>query len=204
MRHNVCNAVNYPLKSFSKNMNSIGDSTKFVWIDMEMTGLDLKKDKVLEVACIITDPHLRDKIGGPHLVIHQPDDILNSMNEWCTNQHTKSGLIKASKESKITELDAERILLEFISQHVGFKNGIVAGNSVYVDKMFLAEHFPKINEYLHYRIVDVSSIKEICRSWYPQEFCNAPKKILSHRALDDIMESIEELRYYGSCIFKQK
>ncbi|XP_046390532.1 oligoribonuclease [Ischnura elegans] len=175
---------------------------KLVWIDMEMTGLKIDKDKVLEVACLLTDTDLREIIEGPHLILHQPESTLASMDPWCVEQHAKSGLVEECKRSQITESKAEKILLDFVMEHIPFKEGILAGNTVHMDKKFLEKYFPKVDDYLHYRILDVSSVKELCRWWFPNEYHKAPQKSFSHRALDDIRQSVEELRYYKKSIFK--
>ncbi|XP_071446357.1 probable oligoribonuclease [Hetaerina americana] len=175
---------------------------KLVWIDMEMTGLKVEQDKVLEVACLLTDGNLREIIQGPHVIIRQAEETLASMGPWCIEHHTKSGLVEECKRSQITESDAETMLMEFLTKHIPPKEGLLSGNTVHMDKMFLEKYFPKVHDYLHYRIVDVSSIKELARWWFPDEYSNIPEKTFTHRALEDIKQSIEELRYYKKSIFK--
>ncbi|KAJ3311698.1 Oligoribonuclease, mitochondrial [Boothiomyces sp. JEL0838] len=172
-----------------------------VWIDLEMTGLDLKKDRIIELACIITDGELSQIIKGPEIIINQPESLMNSMNEWCTEHHGKSGLTRAVLESKITTKEAEDELLDFIKTHIpDWQKGVLAGNSIHVDRQFLCQEMPRVIEHLHYRIIDVSTVKELSKRWYP----NLPplKKGLAHRALEDIMESIKELEYYRKNVFK--
>ncbi|XP_047107731.1 probable oligoribonuclease isoform X1 [Schistocerca piceifrons] len=174
-----------------------------VWMDMEMTGLDPIKDHILEVSCIVTNADLNVVQEGPNLIIHQPDEILGNMNEWCIKNHGKTGLTEASRKSTITIQDAQNSLLSFLKENVPQGKCPVAGNTIYMDRLFLQYHMPEVNNYLHYRNVDVSSLKELCRRWYPNEFRAMPKKQLKHRALDDIRESIEELKYYRDTIFKK-
>lgn len=182
---------------------------KFVWIDLEMTGLNLHKgkiglniDKIIEIACILTDVNLERKIIGPNIVIHASDELLLTMDEWCTNHHGASGLTEKVKLSKIDVKDAEEQVLKFIKEHISTpKFGILSGNSVHVDRQFLCEEMPNLIDHLHYRIVDVSSFKEVVANWYPNHKYRFKKKE-AHRALDDIEESIEELKFYKSKIFK--
>ncbi|KAI8999517.1 REX2, RNA exonuclease 2 [Gaertneriomyces semiglobifer] len=176
-----------------------------VWIDLEMTGLDSQKDKILEVACIITDGELNIVAEGPDIVVHQPREVLDHMNEWCIEQHGKSGLTEASLNSPYSLEKTRDLLLAFIKSHVPTANcAPLAGNTVHADKAFLAAYMPEVTEHLHYRIVDVSTVKELARRWYPQVFASAPKKGCSHRALDDIRESIEELKWYKQELFKER
>ncbi|KAJ3272199.1 Oligoribonuclease, mitochondrial [Terramyces sp. JEL0728] len=172
-----------------------------VWIDLEMTGLDLKKDRIIELACIITDGELSQVIKGPEIIINQPESLMNSMDEWCTEHHGKSGLTKAVLESKTSTREAEDRLLAFIKEHIPkAKEGVLAGNSIHVDRQFLYQEMPRVTDYLHYRIVDVSTVKELSKRWYPD--LPPLKKALSHRALEDILESIKELEYYRKTVFK--
>ncbi|KAL8602392.1 hypothetical protein ACOMHN_022904 [Nucella lapillus] len=186
---------------------------RLVWVDLEMTGLNVARDRIIEIACIITSGDL-DIIAegpnlvihqpkeGPNLVIHQPKEVMDDMNDWCLQHHAQSGLTKAVLESSITTSEAEQRVLSFVRSHTEAGWALLAGNSVYMDKLFLQRHMPSLEDYLHYRIVDASSIKELCRRWYPAEFQSIPKKAMAHRALDDIRESIQELRYYRQAIFK--
>ncbi|EDO39363.1 predicted protein [Nematostella vectensis] len=167
-----------------------------------MTGLDIDTCHIIEMACLVTDENLKIIAEGPNLVIHQPDDVLDAMGEWCTRQHGESGLTAAVKASDISLQKAEDIMVGFVSQHVTPGSCPLAGNSVHADKRFLDKYMPKFMEQLHYRIVDVSTVKELCRRWYPKEFGAAPAKSGQHRALDDIKDSIKELQYYREAIFK--
>ena len=178
-------------------------SNQLVWIDLEMSGLDLKKDHILEIACIITNGDLEIVAKSEDLVINHPVELLDGMNDWCKNSHSLSGLSESVLKSTITLKDAEEKILSFIKQHVSQPGvAILAGNSIHVDKQFLLKDMPSIPAYLHYRLVDVSTVKELCSRWYPQEFSKAPKKTCSHRALADIEESIAELNYYRKAIMK--
>jgi oligoribonuclease len=175
---------------------------KYVWIDLEMTGLNLQKDRIIEIACILTDASLETRIRGPQLVIHQPDSLLTTMNDWCIEHHGKSGLTDLVRNSTINTADAESQVLKFIKQHIPEqKAGILAGNSVHVDRQFLCQEMPELIEHLHYRIVDVSTIKELVSNWCPKIRKFSKKE--AHRALDDIEESIAELLYYKTLAFQE-
>ncbi|RKP39609.1 REX2, RNA exonuclease 2 [Dimargaris cristalligena] len=174
-----------------------------LWIDCEMTGLDSKKDKIIEVAAIVTDEDLNILEEGPSLVINQPKALLDSMDNWCTEQHGKTGLTRSVLESQVTTAQAERALLKFTKRHFRTPRvALLGGNSVHADRLFLAQEMPKLIGHLHYRLVDVSSVAELCRRWYPDESQAMPKKKATHRALDDIKESIEQLRYLRQNYFK--
>ncbi|CAB3362163.1 Hypothetical predicted protein [Cloeon dipterum] len=168
-----------------------------------MTGLELEKDKIMEIACLLTDGDLNNVREGPGLIIHQADEILDNMNKWCTEQHGKTGLTKSCRKSQVTEADAEEQVIKFLKEN-GIQPGEahLAGNTVYVDRLFLSKFMPKIDKYLHYRIVDVSSIKELCKYWYPEKHLDAPAKDGNHRAMGDIYNSLQELKYYKDNIFK--
>jgi len=170
-----------------------------IWIDMEMTGLDPNAEKVLEIASLITDAELEIVAEGPELVIHQPDEILDNMGEWCREHHGASGLTEASRRSTLTVAEAEAQTLAFVRAHCEGGRSPLCGNSVGQDRRFLVRHMPKLERYIHYRVVDVSTIKELVRRWYPA-LPQLPKTE-SHRALDDIRESIAELRYYREQVF---
>ncbi|CAH1797175.1 unnamed protein product, partial [Owenia fusiformis] len=200
------------LQAYSSTMSDVtkkdgrstpSDKDRLVWVDCEMTGLDIDTCHLIEMACIVTDGNLQTIAEGPNIIIHQSDEILNSMNEWCIEQHGQSGLTQAVRDSKISLQQAEMEMLSFIRQHVPEGKCPLAGNSIHADKKFLDKYMPQFINHLHYRIIDVSTIKELCRRWNPQEFENAPKKANTHRALDDINESIKELMYYRRTIFKQ-
>ncbi|XP_063698110.1 oligoribonuclease, mitochondrial [Culicoides brevitarsis] len=179
----------------------MANTKPIVWIDMEMTGLDVHQDRIMEIACLITDHQLNIIAEGPNVIIKQPDALLQGMNEWCTKTHTATGLYKACQESKITESQAEDMVLTFIQQYTKRNEAPLAGNTIYMDRFFLMHQMEKVNNYLNYRIIDVSSIKECCQRWNPEMHKNAPPKKLVHRALDDIHESIKELQYYKEFMF---
>ncbi|XP_064424823.1 oligoribonuclease, mitochondrial [Latimeria chalumnae] len=176
---------------------------RLVWVDLEMTGLDIERDHIIEMACIITDSDLNVLAEGPSLIINQPDELLDNMSDWCKEHHGKSGLTQAVRESKISLQQAEYEFLSFVRQHTPPGLCPLAGNSVQADKKFLEKYMPQFMRHLHYRIIDVSTIKELSRRWYPEEYEAAPKKKASHRALDDIQESIKELQFYRKSIFKK-
>ncbi|RUS69506.1 hypothetical protein EGW08_022735 [Elysia chlorotica] len=201
--HNCFQRINFsiPMSSSVKGADNM-DSNRLVWIDLEMTGLDVEKERIIEIACLITEGDLTIVEKGPNLVIHQDNKFLDGMDEWCTLHHGQSGLTEAVRNSSISTEEAEAKVLSFVSQHVPPGKCPLAGNSVGTDKLFLERYMPKLAKHLHYRIVDVSTIKELCRRWYPEDFKKAPAKKLSHRAMDDIVESIEELKYYQAAVFK--
>ncbi|KAJ8412590.1 hypothetical protein AAFF_G00129260 [Aldrovandia affinis] len=175
---------------------------RLVWVDLEMTGLDIEKDHIIEMACIITDSDLNILAEGPHLIIKQPDELLDGMSDWCKEHHGKSGLTQAVRDSKMSLQQAEYEFLSFVRDHTPPGHCPLAGNSVHADKKFLDKYMPQFMRHLHYRIIDVSTIKELCRRWFPEEYKLAPHKKASHRALDDIQESIKELKFYRANIFK--
>ncbi|XP_074528682.1 small fragment nuclease [Halichoeres trimaculatus] len=185
------------------SMSSTAISQRMVWVDLEMTGLDIEKDQIIEMACIITDSDLNIIAEGPNLIIKQPDKLLDEMSEWCKEHHGKSGLTQAVRDSKISLEQAEYEFLSFIRQHTPPGQCPLAGNSVHADKKFLDKFMPQFMFHLHYRIIDVSTIKELSRRWFPEEYKMAPQKKASHRALDDIQESIKELQYYRANIFRE-
>ncbi|XP_030020465.2 probable oligoribonuclease [Manduca sexta] len=195
------NGVNQPLKSIATK-DAKDAAKRIVWVDLEMTGLDIEKDHILEIACLITDADLNIVATGPDLIIHQPDDILNGMGPWCVAQHGESGLTEASRKSKVTVADAEKQVLEFVSAHAPEKKCPLGGNSVYMDRLFISKFMPELNNYLHYRVIDVSTIKELARRWYQKEFSNMPQKKFEHRSMNDILESVQELKYFKENIFK--
>lgn len=194
-------------KFIASQMSSKSEWTKdaknhLVWVDMEMTSLDVTTGHILEVAFLVTDSNLNIVAEGPDLVIHQPDNILQSMNEWCITHHGMSGLTEASRISKISIEEAEQQILNFLKMHIPPRSCPLAGNSVYMDRLFMMHYLPQVDKYLHYRIIDVSSVKELCRRWCPKMFAKTPPKILSHRSLSDIKDSIKEMQYYQSSFFK--
>ncbi|MHB8662276.1 MAG: oligoribonuclease [Acidimicrobiales bacterium] len=174
-----------------------------VWIDLEMTGLDPAVHTIVEIATIVTDDQLEIVAEGPDLVIHQSPEALAAMPGVVRQMHTSSGLLPAIERSTVTLPDAAAASLEFIKAHATEPHAVpLAGNSIGTDRRFLAASMPEIDDWLHYRSIDVSTIKELARRWYPDVYAAAPAKAGSHRALDDIRESIAELRYYRGTIFK--
>ncbi|KAI8833120.1 ribonuclease H-like domain-containing protein [Chytriomyces cf. hyalinus JEL632] len=174
-----------------------------VWIDLEMSGLDLTKDRILEIAVIITDGDLNFIAESEDIIIQTEKSLLDGMDDWCTKHHGESGLTQSALESQISMQQAEHQILTFIKRHIPNQRvGLLAGNSVHMDKEFLRKDMPALLSHLHYRLVDVSTVKELLARWNPELLDKAPRKKMSHRALDDIRESIEELRYYKACAFK--
>jgi oligoribonuclease len=172
-------------------------------MDLEMTGLDHDNDVIVEIATIVTDDDLVIVAEGPDLVVHADDDALARMNPVVVNMHTSSGLLPLIRSSTLTLEDAGAQTLAFIKEHVTEPRSVpLCGNSIGTDRRFLTRWLPEIEEYLHYRSVDVSSVKELARRWYPESVSKAPGKHGTHRALDDIRESIAELRYYREAIFR--
>ena len=177
-------------------------SDVLVWLDMEMTGLEPAKERIIEVATILTDGQLTEIAVGPELVIHQPDEILAAMDDWNTKHHGASGLTERVRQSQITDADAEARTIAFIDAHMSARDRpVLAGNSIHQDRRFIRRYMPALEKRLHYRMVDVSTIKELARRWYPQIIAKQPAKRDTHRALDDIRESIEELRFYRGQVF---
>lgn len=176
-----------------------------VWIDLEMTGLDVERDRILEIACIITDGKLQETLEGPDLIINQSEELLASMGEWCQSHHSANGLIEAVRKSKVTEKEAETKVMEFVRLHTGSetKQPLLAGNSVYVDFLFLQRYMPNLAALFPHVVVDVSSVKALCLRWFPKDAERAPAKKKTHRALEDIKESIAELKYMQKSIFKE-
>ncbi len=174
-----------------------------VWIDLEMTGLDPDANRIVEIAVIITDGALDQLVEGPDLVLATPTDALDAMDEIVVQMHGSSGLTDAIRASSITVEQAEAEVLRFVAHHVPEpRSAPLAGNSVHADRAFLRLYMPALEAYVHYRNVDVSTLKELARRWYPQLLENAPKKAGGHRALADIRESIEEMRYWRTAMFK--
>ncbi|PPK53029.1 oligoribonuclease [Marinobacter persicus] len=176
-------------------------NTKLVWIDLEMTGLDPEKERIIEMATIITDSELNTVAEGPVIAINQPDSLLDAMDEWCTKTHGASGLTQRVKESNVSEAEAEQITLEFLKEHLSAGESPLCGNSIGQDRRFLVKYMPELEGFFHYRNLDVSTIKELARRWRP-DVLNGVKKKGSHLALDDIRDSINELRHYRETFFK--
>ncbi len=176
------------------------DPMNLIWIDLEMTGLDTSRDYIIEIATIITDTQLNILAEGPMLAVHQSDVILDSMDDWNTNQHGKSGLIERVKASRVDEAKAQRETIEFLAQYVPVGASPMCGNSICQDRRFLARCMPELERYFHYRNLDVSTVKELARRWSPDLYAGFNKES-SHLALDDIKDSITELRYYRERFF---
>jgi oligoribonuclease len=172
-----------------------GDPNNLVWIDMEMTGLQPDSDRIIEIAVLVTDPQLNVLAEGPVLVVHQPDAVLEAMDSWNRSTHKKTGLIERVRASRMTEADAERAALDFLALHVPTGNSPMCGNSICQDRRFLARWMPRLEAYFHYRNLDVSTLKELVRRWKP-ELSKGFTKEGKHEALADILESIEELKFY--------
>src|SRR3954451_4205465 len=181
-------------------LSGVGDL--LVWIDCEMTGLDLGKDALIEVAALVTDPDLNVLGEGVDVVINADDALLDGMVDVVRDMHEKSGLTEAVRASKLTVADAEDLILDYITEHVPDpRTAPLCGNSIATDRGFLSRDMLRLDSHLHYRMIDVSSIKELCRRWYPRVYFGQPAKGLAHRALADIRESIRELQYYRRTIF---
>jgi len=173
-----------------------------VWIDCEMTGLDLGKDALIEIAALVTDGNLKVLGEGVDVVIHAEDAALDGMPDVVRAMHAKSGLTEEVRRSTVTMADAERQVLDYVRRYVPDPNSApLAGNSIATDRGFIARDMPTLDTHLHYRMVDVSSIKELCRRWYPRIYYAQPEKGLAHRALADVQESIRELEYYRRTAF---
>lgn len=172
-----------------------------VWIDLEMTGLDTINDEIIEIATIVTDDDLNILAQGPVFAIKVPDTVLNGMDEWCTKQHGQSGLIDRIRRSTVTLEQAERETIEFLSKWVDAGKSPMCGNSICQDRRFLARQMPELERFFHYRNLDVSSIKELAYRWRP-DVLNSFEKNGSHLALDDILDSIRELKHYRQHFFK--
>lgn len=179
-------------KSFSEQ--------NLIWVDLEMTGLDPEQHKIIEIASIVTDKELNILAEGPVIAIHQPEEELEKMDEWCTTTHTGSGLVERVRTSELDEDAAVKLTIEFLEKWVPKGVSPICGNSIGQDRRFLYKHMPLLEEYFHYRYIDVSTLKELTRRWKPEVLQGLSKKG-SHLALDDIRDSIAELQYYRKTIF---
>lgn len=173
----------------------MGNANNLIWIDLEMTGLDPERDRIIEIATIVTDSELNVIAEGPVFAIHQADTLLDQMDEWNTRQHNGSGLVTRVQESCINEQKAEAATLAFLREHTAEGKSPMCGNSVWQDRRFLARYMPELEKYFHYRLIDVSTLKELALRWAPRIYGGFQKES-RHLALDDIRDSIEELRYY--------
>ena len=179
------------------------DPNNLIWIDLEMTGLDTFNDFIIEIATVVTDKHLNILAEGPVLAIHQPDAVLERMDDWNTNQHGKSGLTERVRLSSVTEAEAERLTLDFLKEHVPPNASPMCGNSICQDRRFLARCMPDLERFFHYRHIDVSTLKELASRWMPS-VPGGFTKTAAHLALDDVRESIRELRYYRDAMLKSQ
>jgi oligoribonuclease len=177
------------------------DASNLIWIDLEMTGLDTASDFIIEIATIVTDSQLNILAEGPVLAIHQPDTVLNAMDEWNTRQHAGSGLTERVRKSPLDEEAAERLTLEFLARYVPPNASPMCGNSICQDRRFLARCMPELERYFHYRNLDVSTVKELAKRWSPNILSGFVKGG-SHLALDDTRDSIRELQYYRERLFR--
>jgi oligoribonuclease len=177
------------------------DADNLIWIDLEMTGLEPQQDQIIEIATVVTDANLAILAQGPVIAIHQADEIMNSMDEWNTSHHRDSGLTSRVRNSSSNMPDAERETLEFLRQYVIPGKSPMCGNSICQDRRFMARLMPELEAFFHYRNLDVSTLKELARLWKPELVGGFVKKG-AHLALDDILESIDELKYYRACFIR--
>jgi len=191
------------MKDTDKNNSGIKDPLNLIWIDLEMTGLDTEQDVIIEIATIVTDKNLNVLGEGPILAIHQPDALLDGMDEWNTRQHGQSGLTERVRNTTTSMAEAEQSTIEFLEQFVDAGVSPMCGNSICQDRRFLSRQMPKLEAFFHYRNLDVSSVKEIAKRWRP-ELLKGFKKQGSHLAMDDIKDSIAELSYYREVFFEME
>lgn len=177
-------------------------SNNLIWIDLEMTGLNPEHDHIIEIATVVTDSDLNVVAEGPVFAIHQSEALLNGMDDWNTRQHNQSGLVERVQESVITEADAQRETLAFLRQHTAEGKSPMCGNSIWQDRRFLSRYMPELEKYFHYRMIDVSTLKELALRWAPKVY-NGVQKESRHLALDDIRDSISELKYYRETLLNQ-
>tara|TARA_B100001750_G_scaffold43826_1_gene32228 strand:- start:107 stop:688 length:582 start_codon:yes stop_codon:yes gene_type:complete len=188
------------IKQEYKFMQTKKDSPPLVWLDLEMTGLDPNSERIIEIATVVTSSDLEEVFEGPNLVIKQPQEFIDGMDDWNLNQHGSSGLLECLKVTEITELEAEKATLNFLRDHTEKGTSPLCGNTIYHDRRFLVRYMPELADFFHYRNIDVSSIKELIKRWKP-EFTKNLEKNNSHRALSDVYESINELKVYRENFF---
>jgi Oligoribonuclease (3''->5'' exoribonuclease) len=179
----------------------VGKEQRLIWIDMEMTGLDPEKERIIELAAVITEPDLTLVAEGPVLVVHQPDEVLNAMDKWNQSTHGKSGLIDKVRASTLSEKDAQDKMLEFLSQHVPAGKSPMCGNTIGQDRRFMVKYMPDLEAFFHYRNLDVSTLKELALRWKPEVYRSFVKQA-KHEALADVYESINELKHYREQFLK--
>lgn len=177
------------------------EGERLIWIDLEMTGLNPQQDRIIEIATIVTDAELNEIAVGPVLAIHQDESLLAQMDDWNQSHHSSSGLLERVRQSKQTMADAELATLEFLKEHISAGDSPMCGNSICQDRRFMALWMPTLEAFFHYRNLDVSTLKELARRWYPEELANLHKRGV-HLALEDIRDSIDELRYYRKTILR--
>jgi oligoribonuclease len=185
--------------------DSGGGEHLLVWLDLEMTGLDVETDAIVEIAAVVTDADLAVLDGGIDVVVHQPGDVVARMNDFVRAMHEKSGLLSEISSSRVDLETAGSRVLDYVRSHVP-QPGVapLCGNSIGMDRRFLVRYLPELDAHLHYRSIDVSSLKELCRRWFPDDYRKRPSKAEQHRALGDVLESIAELRYYRDAILKPR
>ena len=185
---------------FCPKMSETKKYPTLVWLDLEMTGLEPDSERIIEIATAVTNHDLSEIIEGPNLVIQQPQEFIDNMDEWNTNQHTKSGLVDSLRVTNMTIEEAQKLTLEFLSHHADKGRSPLCGNSISHDRRFLRRYMPEVDAFFHYRNVDVSSIKELIKRWNP-ELQDGFRKSGGHRAMGDVLESIEELKFYRDKFF---
>lgn len=188
-------------KVVSNKADSNNAKNNLIWIDLEMTGLEPETDRIIEIATIVTDSDLNIIAEGPVMAVHQSDELLDGMDEWCTRTHSENGLTERVKQSQISEREAELATIEFLQEHVAKGASPMCGNSIGQDRRFLVKYMPELEAFFHYRNLDVSTLKELMKRWRPS-LMSGFSKANTHLALDDIRESINELKYYRETFIK--